>query len=164
MEVKRVEPGPGQESVWDYPRPPRAEPSSRHIQVLFNGTVIADTQRAWRVLEISHPPSYYIPLEDIQPGVLRPTPHTTFCEWKGRANYYTVVVGNKEAVNAAWYYPEPTADFEAIANYVALYPHLMESCLVDGEPVSRQAGSFYGGWITSDIVGPFKGEPGTLGW
>lgn len=155
---------PYQESVWDYPRPPRLEDTSRHIQVVFNGTVIADTRRAKRVLETSHPPTYYIPPEDVRMEYLRPSPQVTFCEWKGRGSYYTVTVGDKQAANAAWYYPDPTPAFAAIKHYIAFYPGMMDACYVDGERVTPQPGNFYGGWITSDIAGPFKGEPGTMGW
>lgn len=148
---------PRQESVWDYPRPPRLEDSGRHIQVIFNGVLIADTRRAKRVLETSHPPVFYIPPDDVRLEYLRPTERATFCEWKGAASYYTVAVGDRTAANAAWYYRSPTAPFAAIANYVAFYPARMDACLVDGEQVQAQPGDFYGGWITREIVGPFKG-------
>jgi len=164
MDRRRVTPGPGQESVWDYPRPPRVEDTSKHIQVVFNGVVIAETRRAVRVLETSHPPVYYIPPQDIKMEHLRPASRSSYCEWKGRAAYYTLSVGEKQAENAAWYYPDPTPGLEAIEGHLAFYPHLMDACYVDGERVQAQAGGFYGGWITSDIVGPFKGEPGTWGW
>jgi uncharacterized protein (DUF427 family) len=164
MDARHIPPGSGQESVWDYPRPPRVEHTARHIQVVFNDIVIADTWRAERVLETSHPPAYYIPPEDIKMGYLKRTSRTTWCEWKGEAVYYTVTVGDKQVQNAAWSYPDPTTSFEAISGYVAFYPHLMDACFVDGETVQAQAGGFYGGWITSDIVGPFKGERGTWGW
>jgi len=164
MDRRRVTPGPGQESVWDYPRPPRVEDTSKHIQVVFNGVVIAETGRAVRVLETSHPPVYYIPPQDIKMEHLRPASRSSYCEWKGRAAYYTLSVGEKQAENAAWYYPDPTPGLEAIEGHLAFYPHLMDACYVDGERVQAQAGGFYGGWITSDIVGPFKGEPGTWGW
>ena len=164
MDRRRVTPGPGQESVWDYPRPPRVEDTSKYIQVVFNGVVIAETRRAVRVLETSHPPVYYIPPQDIKMEHLRPASRSSYCEWKGRAAYYTLSVGEKQAENAAWYYPDPTPGLEAIEGHLAFYPHLMDACYVDGERVQAQAGGFYGGWITSDIVGPFKGEPGTWGW
>lgn len=164
VNLKRITPGPGQESVWDYPRPPRVEDSIRHIRVIFNGVVIAATRRARRVLETSHPPVYYVPPEDIKMEHLVPAVRTTWCEWKGQAAYYTVSVGDRQASNAAWYYPAPTSGYEMITGYIAFYPHLMDACYVDGERVQAQAGGFYGGWITSDIVGPFKGEPGTQGW
>ena len=161
---RRITPGPGQESVWDYPRPPRLEDSPKHIQVIFNGVTIAETDRAKRVLETSHPPVYYIPPDDIKMEYLTMTPRTSWCEWKGQASYYTIVVGDKQAANAAWFYPKPPSGFESIKGYIAFYPHLMEACYVAGERVKAQVGEFYGGWITQDIVGPFKGEPGTQGW
>ena len=164
MGVKRVEPGSGQESVWDYPRPPRVEQTGKHIRVVFNGVVIADSRRAWRVLETSHPPVYYIPPQDIRMDCLLPAQGSSFCEWKGQAGYYDVRAGDKAAAHAAWYYSKPTPAFAAIKDYVAFYARLMDACYVDGELVQPQPGGFYGGWITSDIVGPFKGEPGTWGW
>lgn len=164
MIPKRIEPEPGQESVWDYPRPPRVETSAKHIQVIFNGVVIAETERALRVLETSHPPVYYIPPQDIRTEFLEPTAQWTFCEFKGGARYYTITVNGKRAEDAAWYYPNPERGYEALKNYVAFYPGRMEACFVDGERVTAQAGDFYGGWITHEIVGPFKGERGTMGW
>jgi uncharacterized protein (DUF427 family) len=164
MKPRPIVPGPDQESVWNYPRPPRLEDSPRHIQVVFNGILIAETRRAKRVLETSHPPVYYIPPQDIRMEHLVRTQHATWCEWKGQAAYYTVVVGEKQAENAAWFYPEPTPPFAALKEYVAFYPQKMDACYVDGERVTPQRGDFYGGWITSDIVGPFKGDPGTQGW
>ncbi|WP_071516882.1 DUF427 domain-containing protein [Geitlerinema sp. PCC 9228] len=164
MQSERIQPGPGQESVWDYPRPPRVEPTSKHVRVIFHGTTIADTQRAQRVLETSHPPTYYIPLEDVKTEYLFPTSRTSFCEWKGRAKYYTIKVGDREATNAAWQYPQANENHAAIRDCIAVYPSKMDACYVDDERVQPQAGDFYGGWITSDIVGPFKGGPGTWGW
>ena len=164
FQSKRIEPGPGQESVWDYPRPPRLEPSLKRIQVVFNGVTIADSQHSQRVLETSHPPVYYIPPEDIKMEYLMATSQQSFCEWKGQAKYYTIVIGDKQAVNAAWYYPNPTPAFTSIKDYVAFYPSRMDACYVDGEKVESQSGDFYGGWITNDIVGPFKGGAGTWGW
>ena len=164
MHPNRIPPGPGQESVWDYPRPPRLEDSSKHIQIIFNGVTLADTRQSKRVLETSHPPVYYIPPEDIQQQYLQQTQRTTFCEWKGTTAYYTITVGDKQAENAAWYYPNPTPRFAALKNYVAVYPQQMDACYVDGEQVQSQPGDFYGGWITQDIVGPFKGGVGTWGW
>lgn len=164
MARDRIIPGPGQESVWDYPRPPRLESSTKHIQVIFNDVLIADTQRAKRVLETSHPPGYYIPPDDIRMEYLAQTARSTFCEWKGQAAYYTMIVGDQQADNAAWFYPNPTPAFAGIKDYVAFYPSRMQACYVDGEQVQAQPGDFYGGWITSDIVGPFKGGVGTWGW
>jgi uncharacterized protein (DUF427 family) len=162
---KRIEPGPGQESVWDYPRPPRLEESKKHIKVIFNGVVIAETERAKRILETTHPPVYYIPPEDVKlEQYFSETPRTTFCEWKGAASYYTITVGDKTVTNAAWFYQHPTHPYEALANYVAFYPGKMDACFVDDEQVQAQQGDFYGGWITGEIVGPFKGGAGTFGW
>lgn len=159
-----IPPQPGQESVWDYPRPPRLELVEKHIQIIFNGVTIADTHRAMRVLETSHPPTYYLPPEDIQQQYLIPSARSTFCEWKGAGSYYTVKVGDKEAIDVAWYYADPTPGFMPIKNYVAFYAAPMDACYVNGEKVTPQPGQFYGGWITSDVVGPFKGEPGSWGW
>lgn len=164
MRPQRIPPQPGQESVWDYPRPPRAEPTTRRLQVVFNGVLIADTRRAVRVLETSHPPVYYIPPSDIQMQYLAVATGRSLCEWKGQARYYTVTVGDARELNAAWSYPEPAAAFASIRDYIAFYAQRMDACFVDGERVTPQPGEFYGGWITRDIVGPFKGEPGTRGW
>jgi uncharacterized protein (DUF427 family) len=161
---ERIEPGPGQESVWDYPRPPRLELTSHHIQIALNGVTIAESRRAWRVLETSHPPVYYLPPDDLVAAHLVPTRGSSFCEWKGEASYFDVVVGDRVEERAAWTYPHPTAPFAPIAGFVAVYPGRMDACYVDGERVQAQPGDFYGGWITSAIVGPFKGAPGTMGW
>ena len=167
IEMNRPKPAPvgqGQESVWDYPRPPRLEPANRHIQVIFNGITIADTRRALRVLETSHPPVYYLPPEDVRMEYLLRANGSSFCEWKGQARYFTVRVGEREAVKAAWSYPNPTPAFQALKDYLAFYAGPMDACLVDDEQVMAQPGGFYGGWITNDVVGPFKGGPGTMGW
>jgi len=161
---EKIKPLPGQESVWDYPRPPRLERSEKHVQVLFNGVIIVDSIQAFRVLETSHPPVYYIPKQDIQMKYLSPTDRNTFCEFKGAAIYYSIQVGNKAAANAAWSYPNPSAGYAEIRDHLAFYPALMDQCFVDGEMVTPQPGGFYGGWITRDVVGPFKGEPGSWGW
>lgn len=157
-------PGPGQESVWDYPRPPLVEPTARHIEVVFAGTVIAATTRALRVLETSHPPVYYIPLDDVVEGMLAPSGRVTYCEFKGGARYYDVTLRGLRAPDAAWMYTEPTPGYEQLAGHVAFHAGEMDECRVDGEVVTPQPGTFYGGWITADVVGPFKGEPGTGGW
>ena len=161
---KRIEPGPGQESVWDYPRPPRVEDVPQRIQVVFNGVTIADTQNAKRVLETSHPPTYYIPQDDIRMEYLMEEAGGSFCEWKGRARYYTVAVGSRKAEKVAWSYPNPTPRYAAIQDHIAFYAGPMDACTVDGERVEPQPGGFYGGWITANIVGPFKGGAGTMGW
>ena len=164
MRPQPIKPKPGQESVWDYPRPPRLESTSKRIQIIFNSITIADSNRAYRVLETSHPPVYYIPPQDINMEYLTTTPGNSWCEWKGPAHYYTLTVGDKQVPKVAWYYPRPTSSFTPIKNHVAFYPDPMDACFVAGEKVIPQPGQFYGGWITSDIVGPFKGEPGTMGW
>jgi uncharacterized protein (DUF427 family) len=132
--------------------------------VVFGGQVIAETHRAWRVLETSHPPVYYIPPEDIRMEYLAETSYHTWCEWKGQASYFTLRLKGKRVRNAAWYYPSPAPAYKAIRGFVAFYPGKMDACYVDGEKVQVQPGDFYGGWITSKIVGPFKGGPGTVGW
>ena len=164
MPATRVEPGPGQESVWDYPRPPRLEPVAERIRIYFNGELIADTENAKRVLETSHPPVYYLPPEDIRMEYIEPASGSSWCEWKGKASYFDVVVGDRRAVKAAWSYPRPAAPFAEIQDYLAFYAGPMDRCLVGEEEARPQPGNFYGGWITDDVVGPFKGEPGTSGW
>lgn len=161
---RAIEPGPGQESVWDYPRPPRLERTLKRIVIRFGGETIADTNAAYRVLETSHPPTYYLPPADIRMERLRPAHGSSLCEWKGAARYFDVVVGERVTQQAAWSYPRPTQPFEAIRDYLAFYPALMDECTVDGELVTPQPGGFYGGWVTSNVVGPFKGVPGSFGW
>jgi uncharacterized protein (DUF427 family) len=162
--MKRIIPKAGQESVWDYPRPPRVEPVHKRVVVVFNGETIADTTNAKRVLETSHPPSYYIPPEDIRQDVLVMERRTTVCEFKGSAHYYSLELDGKQSPNAAWAYSSPRAGFETIRDHLAFYPSRVDACFVDDEQVQTQEGDFYGGWITQDIVGPFKGGPGTWGW
>jgi uncharacterized protein (DUF427 family) len=136
----------------------------RHVQVWFNRHLVADTRRAYRVLEKSHPPSIYIPPADVDMACLRHDSGSSLCEWKGQASYYTVVVGDQRAVRAAWSYHNPWSPFQAIRDYLAFYPGPMEACMVDGQRVRAQPGCFYGGWITREIVGPFKGVPGSREW
>lgn len=164
MEPRRSAPGPGQESVWDYPRPPRVEASTRLVRVEFGGRVVAETRRARRVLETSHPPVFYIPPEDVRGEFLERSPRSSFCEWKGGAIYWTLVVGPRRAIDAAWSYPDPTPAFATIRDHLAFYPSRVDACFVDDERIRAQEGDFYGGWITSEIVGPFKGGPGSRGW
>jgi uncharacterized protein (DUF427 family) len=163
-EPRRIEPGPGQESVWDYPRPPRLEQVNEPVRVIFNGVVIAETSQALRILETSHPPTYYVPPGDVRSGTLVPNDQRSFCEWKGQAHYFDVVVNQQRAANAAWSYPEPVPAYSDLRHHVAFYAQFMEACYVGDELVHSQAGSFYGGWITNKVVGPFKGEAGTWGW
>lgn len=160
----RIEPRPGQESVWDYPRPPRVEPSAKQVVVVLDGVEVCRTTRALRVLETSHPPVWYLPVEDWRPGHLEPGEGSSFCEWKGLATYLDVVAGSRRESGAAWTYPDPVPAFAALRRTVAVYPGRMDLCTVDGEPVRPQEGGFYGGWVTDDVVGPFKGAPGTRGW
>lgn len=162
--MKRTEPKAGQESVWDYPRPPRREAVREHVRIVFNDTVIADTNRAQRILETSHPPVYYLPPEDVQMQYLSPNRHRSFCEFKGTAGYYDLAVNGKRMTNAAWYYPDPVPQYAALKNHLAFYPSKMDACYVGDERVRAQEGDFYGGWITDEIVGPFKGGAGTWGW
>ncbi|MBX9719243.1 MAG: DUF427 domain-containing protein [Microbacteriaceae bacterium] len=161
---QRIEPGPGQESVWDYPRPPRVEPVRARVTIELGGRLIADTTRAVRVLETSHPPAYYLPPEDFVAGALVPAEGSSFCEFKGRAAYYDIVGGEAVAPGAGWYYPSPSRGFEQLEGFVSVYPGRMDRCTVDGETVTPQEGGFYGGWITANVVGPFKGGTGTWGW
>jgi uncharacterized protein (DUF427 family) len=162
--IRRIAPGPGQESVWDYPRPPRLEPVARRLRIVFAGRTIVDTATAWRVLETSHPPVYYISPDAISEATMRPTGHQSFCEYKGRAIYYDLVADERVSRNAAWSYPTPSRAFAPIAHHLAFYASRIDACYVDDERVIAQAGDFYGGWATSEIVGPFKGGPGTGGW
>jgi uncharacterized protein (DUF427 family) len=152
------------ESVWDYPRPPRIEATGRRVRIEAMGRAIVDTTEAHRVLETSHPPVYYIPPGAVADGVLVPNARRTFCEFKGVARYWDVVVEGRRLEAAAWSYPEPSPGYEAITDHVAFYPSRMDACFVDDEQVVPQEGDFYGGWITSDITGPFKGGRGTSGW
>ena len=153
-------PGPGQESVWDYPRPPALVASDRLVTVEHGGEVLAETRRAFRVLETSHPPTWYVAPDDARPGVLAPSKaRSTFCEWKGAATYWDV----RGLEAAAWSYPHPTGDFVDLTGYLAFSPSRLQ-CFVDGQQVRPQEGGFYAGWITDDVVGPFKGAPGTWGW
>jgi uncharacterized protein (DUF427 family) len=152
------------ESVWDYPRPPRLEMTSRRLRIELGGETILDTTRGARILETSHPPTYCVPPEEFVPGALRPAGGSSICEWKGRAAYLDVAGGGRVEPRAAWYYPDPTPAFAEIAGWVSVYPGRMDRCLVDDDVVVPQEGSFYGGWITPEITGPFKGGPGTAGW
>lgn len=162
------------ESVWDYPRPPDVVPSDEEVEVFFAGQRIAHTNQSLRVRETSHPPTYYIPMSAFTDGVLQPVRGTTFCEFKGVAHYFNIVAdtapdgtGMREkrvAPRAAWHYPKTTSGFETLLGHVALMPGMVDYCMVAGERVQPQEGSFYGGWITSRVRGPFKGALGTLGW
>jgi uncharacterized protein (DUF427 family) len=160
----RLPPGPGQESVWDYPRPPRLERTAKRLRIVYAGRTIVDTTAGWRVLETSHPPVYYVPPLDVDSDVLVAASGSSFCEFKGRAAYYDLVAGGRRSARAAWAYPAPSRAFDAIAHHLAFYASRVDECYVDDERVVAQPGDFYGGWVTHDVVGPFKGEPGTAGW
>lgn len=156
--------GPDQESVWNFPRPAICEPSDAHVVIEHAGVVVADSRRTIRTLETSHPPSYYIPPEDIAPDILRPAAGSSFCEWKGAAAYWDVVVGDVVLPRVGWSYPAPSRAFAMLRGHVAFYAAPFDRCSVDGETVTPQPGGFYGGWITSRFAGPFKGVPGSRSW
>lgn len=156
--------GPGQESVWAYPRPATAEACAARLIIEHRGTVVADTLAGVRTLETSHPPSYYFPTADIAPGVLRRAGGSSFCEWKGIAVYWDVVIGDLVLPRVGWSYPDPSPSFAMLRDHVAFYAAPFDRCSVDGETVRPQPGDFYGGWITAALAGPFKGVPGSRGW
>lgn len=158
------ETNPPRESVWDYPRPPRLEPTSRRVRVVWAGRTVAETRNALRLLETSHPPTYYLPPEDVDQDLLVPSHRSTFCEFKGTARYVDLRAGDRRVQNAGWFYPDPVAAYAALRDHLAFYPSKVDACFVDDHRVEAQAGDFYGGWITPEIVGPFKGGPGTWGW
>ncbi|MEM9557625.1 MAG: DUF427 domain-containing protein [Acidobacteriota bacterium] len=173
MRPRPASPGPGQESVWDYPRPPALEPSDEHVVIRLGETVLADTRSALRLLETSHPPTYYVPPDAVDRRLLVASARTSHCEWKGRAHYVHIdphALGSNAGFapderldDIGWFYPSPVERFAALRDHYAFYPARLD-CRVDGERVEPQAGGFYGGWITSRVVGPFKGEPGSWGW
>ena len=164
MPIKRVEPGPGQEAGWDYPRPPRVERTDARIRVEHRGAVGADTTAAWRVLETSQPPAYYLPSDDVDLTALRPSATRTFCEWKGVASYVDLVVPDGAGGQVEVAYDDPTPAFVPITGYLAFYAQRVDECLVDDEVVQANEGSFYGGWVTPAVGGPFKGGAGTAPW
>ena len=155
---------PGQESVWDYPRPAITEPTTRHIQIIHRGVILADSRSAWRTLETSHPPTYYIPRVDVVVEHLTPNPHRSMCEWKGQARYFDIMAGDDRIDAGAWSYSKPTGSFAGITDAIAFYPDPLDQCLVDGELITPQPGQFYGGWISQYEAGPFKGGPGSRFW
>jgi uncharacterized protein (DUF427 family) len=161
---QRIKPGPGQESVWDYPRPPALERTHRRIRVIVGGTTIADSASALRVLETSHPPVYYLPPSDVRMDLLRPNGHRSFCEFKGMAGYVDLRLDDRHVRDIAWRFTHPAPGYEALRDHLAFYPSRVDEALVDDAQVAAQEGDFYGGWITPDVVGPFKGPPGTRGW
>lgn len=155
---------PGQRSVWDFPRPAIAEPCAAHIRIKHRGVIVAETRNAICTYETSHPPSYYIPPQDIAPGLLRRASGSSYCEWKGAASYWDVIIGDEVLQRVGWSYASPTASFAILRDHIAFYAGPFDKCTVDGETVIPQPGAFYGGWITSGFAGPFKGGPGTMGW
>ncbi len=152
------------ESVWDYPRPPRLEQSHEHVVVVHRGRTLVDTTRALRILETSHPPTYYFPRDDVDESVLEQVEGSTWCEFKGQAAYADIVIGSERIPRCVWWYPAPTAPFQQLAEHISLYPGRVDHCTIDDDVVQAQEGDFYGGWITPRITGPFKGGPGTFGW
>jgi uncharacterized protein (DUF427 family) len=164
MKVTPDPTGPGQESVWSYPRPPVAQPCASHLTVMRRGVTVAETRRAIRTLETSHPPTYYFPREDVAMSLLRRSQRRSFCEWKGEAVYFDVLIEGEAICDVAWSYPRPTTGFESLRDHIAFYAGSFEGCFIDGERVTPQPGGFYGGWITSQVTGPFKGGPGSQLW
>ena len=156
--------GPEQESVWDYPRPPAVEVIDARVTIELGGAVLVDTSDVVRVLETSHPPVYYLPLTAFTPGSVVRGAGSSFCEFKGAARYFDLLAGGRRAERAAWDYPSPSPGFEVLTGRIAVYAGRVDRCTVDGETVVPQPGGFYGGWITHDVVGPFKGGPGSMGW
>lgn len=152
------------EDVWSYPRPPALEPVPKDVRITFAGVEVAATRQAWRVLETSHPPVYYLPREAFTGCALEPAPGRSACEWKGEARYWTIRVGDRTAERAAWSYPVPEPAYGAIRDHLAVYAGAMDACFVGDEQVTPQPGGFYGGWVTRDLKGPFKGGPGSMGW
>ena len=150
--------------MWDYPRPPRVEPCGDLVVVEHAGHTVASTTSAMRVLETSQAPAFYLPPGDVDLTLLRPSRTVTVCEWKGAANYWDLVIGDVVVHDVAWSYADPRPAFAAITDHLAFYPQRVDACFVDGEQVSANEGGFYGGWVTSKVVGPFKGGPGSAGW
>lgn len=161
---QRIPTGPGQENVWDYPRPPKLEPLRRRIRVMLAGEAIVDTLDALRVLETGHAPGYYVPLEAVRKETLEPSARRSLCDWKGTARYYSLRVGDVVAADAAWTFDKPNEGYEALTGWVSFYPRSVDEAWVDGRRALAQPGAVFGGWVTSDIVGPFVGEPGAEQW
>ncbi|MFW5696282.1 MAG: DUF427 domain-containing protein [Phototrophicaceae bacterium] len=161
--VEIIKPGPGQESVWDYPRPPQTQPVNQTLKVVFNGEVIAETTRGLRVLERGLAPTYYFPREDVRMDLLTRTDHTTLCKYTGLATYYSVTAGGKMGENIAWSYEDPKPEYPDMRGYLAFFPARVDACYVDGEKAQPQHARYYGGWITASVVGPFAGDPGVPG-
>ena len=156
--------GAGQISVWSFPRPAIAQRCASHVVIEHCGTIVANTRASVRTLETSHSPSYYIPPEDIAPGMLCHANGSSFCEWKGTAVYWDVVIGDLVLSRAGWSYPDPSPAFAILRNHVAFYAAPFKRCSIDGQAVIPQPGNFYGGWVTPDLAEPFKGSAGSMGW
>lgn len=152
------------ESVWDYPRPPRLEVFKGHLRIVYAGIILADTNQALRILETSHPPTYYLPQSDIEMQYFKANPRQSFCEFKGRASYYDLQIAGQNIPQVAWYYPAPNKAYPALKDHLCFYASKVDTCYVNDEKIQAQTGDFYGGWITANIKGPFKGGPGTFGW
>jgi uncharacterized protein (DUF427 family) len=153
------------ENVWDYPRPPSVEPSPRHVRVELGGQILADSDHALRVLETSHPPTIYTPRDDVRVDLLLPSQApSTHCEFKGAARYLDALIGNRRYEAVAWTYPEPSPGYDALEGHFAFYPGRVDAAWLDDERILAQEGDFYGGWISRELVGPFKGAPGTSRW
>lgn len=162
--MKLEKPADGQESVWDYPRPPRLEAAHKRIRIVCGGLTLVDSTNALRMLETSHPPVYYIPIADIQQQYVQVSQRVSWCEWKGQASYFHLQLPEQTIADAGWFYSNPSPIFANLRNHYAFYASKMDACYVDDELARPQEGDFYGGWISSQIVGPFKGGPGTRGW
>lgn len=162
--LERETPGSGQQSVWDYPRPPALRRCDKIVRIVLQGEILADTTAALCVLETSHPPTYYLPPADIDMRFLREVSATSFCEWKGMASYYDIVCNGHIHPRVAWTYRHPESSYLELRDHIAFYAQVMDACYVGDDKVLPQPGNFYGGWITPEVVGPFKGEPGTMGW
>jgi len=157
-------PAPHQESVWDYPRPPIVVPDKRHVVVKLGEVVIADTRQAFRLLETSHPPTWYLPRADVDMSCIERVSGSSFCEWKGHAEYFDVVALGVRITRGAWAYPDPIDSMYADLGATMAFYAMNLACFVEGERVLPQPGGFYGGWVTSELCGPFKGDAGTSGW
>jgi uncharacterized protein (DUF427 family) len=161
---RRATPGTGQESVWDYPRPPKLDRVAERLRVVHGGRTIADTTGGFRVLETSHPPVYYFPLADVQLEFMKPAGGRPVCEFKGAARYWSVEVDGRRSEQAAWSYPDPEPNYAVLKDFIAFYASRVDECWVGDERAKAQEGDYYGGWITSKVVGPFKGAAGTMSW
>lgn len=156
-------PGSNEESVWDYPRPPALQKDTRQVNVMIGEVPVASTESAVRMLETASPPTFYLPPDDVNTELLIPAGGGSICEWKGKASYWTIQAGGQKVERGCWSYEHPRPAFKEIAGYFSFYPGMV-TCYVDGERVKPQPGGFYGGWMTAEIIGPVKGEPGTGGW